>query len=522
MTAIVDFLDRSPAVNNIEAKFVDLSNDIEFSYQEMINISCAMGLVLQEMGVKPGQVIATYSNNSLAAYCCIFAISRAGAVWLPLNVKNTVDANLRLVEKSDATYVFVEEKLLSLESGKFQRSMAEKILPITPYQALNEELSFFASKKTVFENNIDEQPDRLNKLSLFPTGGTTGDSKLCEWSELTWQTMVTTQSQLMPVKEQAGSYLIITPMSHASGVASFAPIYQGCSILIMENLDVENVLKTIEVHRVTQLFLPPTAIYMLLSHPKVKDFDYSSLTYFLYAAAPMSVEKLKEAINVFGPVMIQSFGQAEAPMYCTCLSVEDHMTALETNNFARLRSCGKPPAGIDVAILDGEGMELPKGEAGEISVKGHLTMSRYYENPEETNAIRVNGWQRTGDIGIQDEQGYVTIVDRKRDMIISGGFNVFPSEIEQILWGHPSVQDCAVIGVPDDKWGEKVTAIIELKQGMVQPLEEEIIQFCKNKLGSVKSPKTVVFTASLPRSPVGKVLKKEIRKEYWKDSDRNI
>ena len=149
-------------------------------------------------------------------------------------------------------------------------------------------------------------------------------------------------------------------------------------------------------------------------------------------------------------------------------------------------------------------------------------MRRYYNNPEATAEIRVNGWQRTGDVGIFDEDGYVSIVDRKRDMIISGGFNVYPSEIEQLIWGHPAIKDCAVIGIPDEKWGEQVTAVVELKDKNIKPDEQEIIAMCKEKLGSIKAPKQIIFWEELPRSPVGKVMKKDIRKLFWDASDRKI
>ena len=261
---------------------------------------------------------------------------------------------------------------------------------------------------------------------------------------------------------------------------------------------------------------------MLLAYEGVRDHDYSSLRYFWYAAAPMSAEKLKEAMAIFGPVMIQTYGQVEAPMLCTVMSVQDHVDALESGNFSRLRSCGTAPPQVKLAVLDDEGNVLPAGKEGEIAVKGDLLMRCYYKNPEATDAIRVNGWQRTGDIGVLDDENYLSIVDRKHDMIISGGFNIYPGEIEQLLWGHSAIKDCAVIGVPDDKWGEKVTAVVELKNKNEKHDEQEIISFCKDKFGSVKAPKQILFWDELPRSPVGKVLKKEIRNIFWDKARRKI
>jgi len=266
--------------------------------------------------------------------------------------------------------------------------------------------------------------------------------------------------------------------------------------------------------------MPPTLIYMLLAHPDVRRHDYSSLRYFMYAAAPMAAEKLREALAVFGPVMAQTFGQVEAPMVCTYLSPQDHVDALALHP-ERLLSCGRPTPLTRVAIMDDEGRLQPQGERGEIVVQGSLVMSGYHDQPEATAEASAFGWHHTGDIGRIDAEGYVYIVDRKRDMIISGGFNIYPSEIEQVLWAHPAVQDCAVVGVPDDKWGEAVKAIVQLKPGNdVEPAA--LLTYCRDRLGSTKAPKSVEVWPDLPRSAVGKVLKKTIRERYWVGRDRSI
>jgi acyl-CoA synthetase (AMP-forming)/AMP-acid ligase II len=219
--------------------------------------------------------------------------------------------------------------------------------------------------------------------------------------------------------------------------------------------------------------------------------------------------------------MSQSFGQAEAPMFCTYLSPQDHLVIGSNTKEKRLASCGRQTLQTRVRIMDDEGNILPPNERGEIVVQGNLVMTGYYKNPEATEEVSTFGWHHTGDIGYIDEDGYVYIVDRKKDMIITGGFNVYPSEIEQVIWGHPSVQDCAVIGAPDEKWGEAVKAVIELKPGCTLE-EEEIISLCKKTLGSVKAPKSVEIWKSLPRTPVGKVRKKDIRASYWSDKERAI
>jgi acyl-CoA synthetase (AMP-forming)/AMP-acid ligase II len=235
----------------------------------------------------------------------------------------------------------------------------------------------------------------------------------------------------------------------------------------------------------------------------------------------MSVEKLKEALEVFGPVMTQTFGQVEAPMLVTSMTPEQHLEAIQTGKEKRLWSCGRPTVFSLVEIMDEDGNLLPPGERGEIVVRGNLVMKGYYKNPEATAEASAFGWHHTGDVGYKDEDGFIYIVDRKKDMIISGGFNIFSSEVEQVIWSHPAVQDCAVIGVPDDKWGESVKAVVQLKPGM-SATEEELIALCKEKVGSVKAPKSVEFWPDLPRTAVGKVMKRDIRSRFWTGQARNV
>ncbi len=270
------------------------------------------------------------------------------------------------------------------------------------------------------------------------------------------------------------------------------------------------------------MFLPPTVIYRLLEIPDLATrCDFSSLRYFLYGAAPMSVEKLKRALEVFGPVMMGGYGQTEAPTSISFLTPAEHVIAGQPAPDERLASVGRPNPLVRVEIMNDANEIQPPGVTGEICVRGDLVMKGYYKAPEITAETIVDGWLHTGDIGHLDANGYLHITDRKKDMIISGGFNVYPSEVEQVIWSHGAVQDCAVIGVPDPQWGEAVKAIVELNRGQ-RATTDEIIALCKERLGPVKAPKSVDFVEALPRSPVGKVLKKELRAHYWQGFDRKI
>jgi len=290
---------------------------------------------------------------------------------------------------------------------------------------------------------------------------------------------------------------------------------------VLAKPDPDALLGAIETHGVTEFFLPPTVIYRLLEIPGIESRDFSSLRYLMYGAAPMSVEKLRKAIEVFGPVMFQGYGQTEAPGSIAFLRTGDHFRDGKIADDNRLSSCGLPSVLNTTAILDDAGKPLAQGETGEICLRSDVVMMGYYKQPEKTAEAIIDGWLHTGDLGHIDAEGFLHITDRKKDVIITGGFNVYPSEVEQAIWSHPAVMDCAVIGVPDEKWGEAVKAVVELKAG-ASVTSEELIALCKAQVGSVKAPKTVDFIASLPRSPVGKVLKKDIRETYWKSAGRSI
>jgi fatty-acyl-CoA synthase len=284
----------------------------------------------------------------------------------------------------------------------------------------------------------------------------------------------------------------------------------GGEIVIMRAPDVHAFLELIPRHGVTHTFLPPTLIYMVLAAPELDSTDLSSLRCFWYGAAPMSVARLEEALERIGPVMAQLFGQTEAPMMISMLPPSEHFDAAGHVARGRLSSAGRPSPLVTVAIMGADGTPLPHGERGEIVVRGSLVMRGYYRNAEATAAASAYGWHHTGDIGYLDDDNYLYIVDRAKDMIITGGFNVYSTEVEQALMAHADVQDCAVIGLPDEKWGERVVAVVQLQPGsVVQP--DELIAFAKARIGSVKAPKEVLVWPDLPRSKVGKVVKPDIK-----------
>jgi len=305
-------------------------------------------------------------------------------------------------------------------------------------------------------------------------------------------------------------YLALAPLTHAAGVLCFPVMTLGGEIVIMPKPDLTNFLALIENSKITHTFLPPTLIYMLLDHPGLAGTDLTSLQCLWYGAAPMSATRLEEALTRIGPVLGQLFGQSEAPMMISTLAPADHFRDDGSLATERLSSAGRPTPLTTVAIMDDEGHLLGRGERGEIVIRGSLVMAGYYKNPEASAEAVRYGWHHTGDIGYLDDDNYLFIVDRAKDMIITGGFNVYSAEVEQVLLSHPAVQDCAVIGLPDDKWGERVTAVLQLRPGQAVT-GDDVRAFVKERLGSVKAPKQVEVWPDLPRSKVGKVLKPEIK-----------
>ena len=304
-------------------------------------------------------------------------------------------------------------------------------------------------------------------------------------------------------------YLAFAPLTHAAGVLCFPILTLGGRIEIMRKPEVGEFIRLIAARRVTHAFLPPTVIYMALDHPALADTDLTSLQCLWYGAAPMAPARLEEALRRIGP-MAQLFGQTEAPMMISTLAPKDHYLADGSLARTRLASAGRPSPLVSVAILGEDGEFRKAGERGEIVVRGSLCMKGYYKNPEATEAATFKGWRRTGDIGFLDDDNYLFIVDRAKDMIITGGFNVYSIEVENVLRQHEDVQDCAVVGLPDPKWGERVVAVVQPRAG--REIDKAGLKaFVKAQAGSVKTPKQIEVWPDLPRSRIGKVVKAEIK-----------
>ncbi|WP_310961804.1 acyl-CoA synthetase [Nocardioides terrisoli] len=508
---LVDYLDKGASLGGDAPCLV--CDGRTWTYDQVRDLAGQVASALAGRGVRPGDKVAILSSNDPVAFTCVFGISRAGAVWCPINPRNEADENRELLDLFDCTTLIFQSRYAALVDqirGDLPAVTTLVCLDGSFDWALGWE-DFLAVGSEEVDGTVD-RPAADDLAMIVGTGGTTGRPKgvMLSGTNLETMTALTLIGYPWPTRPDRPTYLALAPLTHAAGVLCFPVLSSGGSIVVMRTPDVDGFLSAIAEHRVTHTFLPPTLIYMVLDHPALESTDLSSLQCFWYGAAPMSAQRLEEALTRIGPVMAQLFGQTEAPMMISTMAPRDHFRADGSIAVERLSSAGRPAPLVTVAVMSSSGQLLPQGERGEIVVRSSLVMRGYYKNPEATAEASAYGWHHTGDIGYLDENGFLHIVDRAKDMVITGGFNVYSTEVEQALMTHPAVADCAVVGLPDEKWGERLTAVLQLRPGQtVTP--EEVRAFLKERIGSVKTPKQVEIWVDLPRSKVGKVLKTEIK-----------
>jgi fatty-acyl-CoA synthase len=502
---LVDYLDKGVS---LDPGAPCLTTDgVSSSYAEVQQLSQQVAAALVRQGVEPGDKVAILSANDPVAFTCVFGISRAGAVWCPINPRNEAAENAELLDLFDCSVLIFQASYAPLVA-QIRRDLPKLKVLVCLDGSVDGALGWEEFLGSGVSEAVDRAtPDDL--AMLVGTGGTTGRPKGVMLTGANLETMTAITLMSYPFGSRP-VYLALAPLTHAAGVLCFPVMTLGGEIVVMRSPDVSRFLQLVGEHEVTHTFLPPTLIYMALDSPKLDVADLSSLQCFWYGAAPMSPTRLEEALARIGPVMAQLFGQTEAPMMVSTMAPRDHFHADGSVAHERLSSAGRPAPLATVTIMAEDGTLLPRGERGEVVVRSSLVMRGYYRNEEATAEASAYGWHHTGDIGYLDEDGYLFLVDRAKDMVITGGFNVYSTEVEQALMEHPAVADCAVIGLPDDKWGERVTAVLQVRRGQTLDILE-VTAFVKQRLGSVKAPKQIEVWDDLPRSKVGKVLKSEIK-----------
>lgn len=520
--AITDFFDRGWRANPDGVAFI--ADDDRYTYQEIGLLSCRIAHGLLVSGIAPETSGAVLAPNDPIAWACVLGMWRSGLSWVPLNAANPPDELERMLSSFDCEVLFCHASLMDTVQPILERIDGLRLIVRIgsdgsgPAGTIGLEEFIDGAPATI----PDFMPAPDSVAGIMPTGGTTGPAKGVMNTHrglsvsALHQMAAATYSADEPIVN-----LVAAPMTHTAGTLTLPVTARGGTVVVMKRPDPLGLLELIEKHRVTEIFLPPTVIYRLLDLPGIEQRDFSSLRYLMYGAAPMAPAKLRQAITVFGPVLFQGYGQTEAPSGIAFLRPEEHFVAGEIAGDDRLSAAGRPAPLVRVEILDPHGTILPAGEIGEVCVRGDLVMKGYYRNPEATAQTLRDGWLHTGDVGYLDAQGYLHITDRLKDMIITGGFNVYPNEVEQVVLQHPAVRDCAVIGIPHSDWGEAVAAFVELNDGTAAD-EDGIIDFCRKRLSGIKTPKSVLVVDALPRSMNGKLHKPTLREPYWKDRARAI
>jgi long-chain acyl-CoA synthetase len=475
---------------------------------------------LRFLGLKKPKRIGVLLPNSPRYVEVRFALLKAGLTLVRLNVRQSIEEHAYVLNHSGAHALIYSAE--TMEAVREVRKLTPGIKCWIGFKGEKEDISYedLISTAPPSEPEVQVKSEDIERINY--TSGTTGKPK---------GVIVTLAASMARLRNDFFNqeiafthqdvYLAVAPLTHAAGVILVPYYIKGAASVILPSFDPTQILETIEREKVTSTLLIPTMIIRMIDHPDIRMHDLRSLKRIWYGTAPMPIEKLKKAIEIFGGIFRQNYGLTEATQPILYLSPEDHVLSGLDHAVARLGSAGRPALGVEVRVVDKKDVPVKPGEVGEIIIRGDSVMKGYLHQPKATAAALRGGWLHTGDLATVDEEGYVFIVDRKSDMIISGGFNIYPKQIEEVIHTYPGVSEVAVIGVPDDVWGESVKAIIVPKRG-VTLTAQEIIEFCRQRVASYKKPKSVDFVAELPKNNNGKILKRELKARYWKDQARMV
>jgi fatty-acyl-CoA synthase len=470
---------------------------------------------LAAQGLGPGSPVATLALNRPEVLYAWGAGMQVGCRATPLTAMGSLEDHAFILDDAGIdTLVFdpaLQERAAELAARvpRLQRLVA--LGPSDVGADLSASAASFGAKAL---RPLQVDPETVDRIMY--TGGTTGRPKGVMGSYRSAAAVIAIQMAewQWPADHR---FLVCSPLSHAGSAFVLPTLLLGGSMMVLPRFDPDQVLDVVERYRITSMMLVPTMLYALLDHPRMGSADLSSLGTIYYGAAAMSPTRMAEAIDRFGPIFFQFYGQSECPMTVAVLRREEHLV----DRPGRLSSCGRPVPWVQVALLDGGGDEVEVGEPGEICTRGPLSMSGYWGQPEQTEEVFRNGWIHTGDVAVQDDEGFLTIVDRTKDMIVSGGFNVFAREVEDVLTSHPGVAAVAVIGVPDERWGEAVKAVVACRPD-VTVTADELVRLVREKKGPVHAPKSVEFVDAIPTTLLGKPDKAALRDRYWKNLERKV
>jgi len=467
------------------------------------------------MGLKKGDGIGLVSWNCLECTDVVGAAMKGGFVVSPFNPR---------MQSNELDYIINDSRVKALFVGSELIETIEELKPRLPnvkhYISLERKTPGMLYHDDLLEKYSDEEPlpvvEENDPFIIFYTSGTTGVPRGAVYTHYRKLEEARTKALTVGLQPE-NKHIMILPLFHIGGWSHFWAFFcvGACNVIMSQrSFDAAATLQTLADEEATDIHIVPTHLVGLLNVPNIDSYDLKNVKRIWYAASPMPLELLRKGIERFGPIFAQGYGQSESGPDISILSRESHEVLDKTPEEQKvLTSCGQPCVWVHARIVDDDGNDVLPGDVGEIIVRSKSVMMGYWNKPELTEETIIDGWLHTGDMGYYDEHGYMYIVDRKKDLIISGGENVYPREVEEILYRHPAVSECAVIGVPDVKWVERVHAVIVLKQGQ-RATADEIITFCKDNIARYKAPRTVDFVDALPKNPQGKILKKELREKY--------
>jgi len=475
---------------------------------------------LLALGLSRGSKIAVLLNNGVESAVSLLAVPRAGLTYVSLNARHSPREHAEILNDSESDALIIDDNFLGLLDPVLSSvpSLKQVIVVGASRRGRLSYAEVVADQPAAAPDvEVDEEAD-IERLQY--TSGTTGRPKGVAWTFRIGCNVLS--NILMNLDQPIGPSdvnLNSGPLTHAAGLMMMTYYSRGATNLVLPRFDEREILETIEREKVTSLLLIPTMLYRLLMVPELRSYDLSSVRRIWYGTAPMAVEKLTEAMRVFGNVFRQNYGMTEIAQPITYLGPEDHILDGTPAQKRRLSSAGRPAMGVEVKVAAKDGQPVKPGEIGEILIRSDKLMKGYWRKPEETADAFEGGWFHTRDMATVDEDGYIYIMDRKSDMIISGGFNIYPREVEEVLMSHPGVAEAAVIGVPHEMWGEAVKAVVVLKDG-TNVSEAQIIEHCKRNLAGYKKPATVDFIKEIPKNLYGKVNRRMLKEPFWKGHDR--
>lgn len=484
------------------------------TYAEMDALINRISRGLLSIGLHKGCKVGVLMNNSIESAAMLFAIPRAGLTYVSLNTRHSAREHAAILNNAEIDALVLDEKFISL---------LDPMLPKIPSLKITIVAGKAPSGKTNLEEIIEQQPATHPEMEVDEdvdieriqyTSGTTGRPKGAVWTYRIGYNVITNVLFNLDIPVGPGEVnLNIGPLTHAAGLMLMVYYCRGAKNVIMPGFNEKELLETIERERVTSLLLIPTMLYRLLLYPELESYDLGSIKRIWYGTAPMSPDRLKEGIRIFGAVFRQNYGMTEMAQPITFLEPEDHIIDGSKEQVKRLSSAGRPALGVEVRVLNEKGKEVRPGETGEIVIRADKLMKEYWKMPEETAEAIKDGWFYTRDLASVDKEGFIYILDRKSDMIISGGFNIYPREVEEALMSHPKVSESAVFGISDDIWGESVKAVVVLKKGAVAG-EAELIEHCRSVIASYKKPGSIDFLKEIPKNLYGKIDRRSLKEMY--------